>query len=181
MSAKSYCALIGRIGSTLREWRDGNGANVAITFALAMLPVVGSVGAAVDYSHANAIKASMQAAADSTALMLARNAASLTSSEIQQKGSEYFTTLFTRRETLNVTVNSTYTKTNGSQIIVLASADVKTDMMRVMGVSKMKVGVEARAKWGSNRMRVALALDTTGSMAEDGKMTALKSATKSLL
>jgi uncharacterized protein YegL len=36
-------------------------------------------------------------------------------------------------------------------------------------------------KWGNTKMRVALALDTTGSMNDDGKMAALKTATKSLL
>ena len=36
-------------------------------------------------------------------------------------------------------------------------------------------------KWGNTKLRVALALDTTGSMADDGKMDALKTATKSLL
>ena len=38
--------------------------NVTITFALAIVPMVGFVGAAVDYSHANSVKAAMQAAAD---------------------------------------------------------------------------------------------------------------------
>jgi uncharacterized protein YegL len=53
--------------------------------------------------------------------------------------------------------------------------------MNVMGISFMKVGVESQVKWGNVRLRVALALDVTGSMASDGKMTALKSAAKSLL
>jgi hypothetical protein len=39
----------------------------------------------------------------------------------------------------------------------------------------------ATAKWGNSRLRVALALDNTGSMASDGKMDALKAATNSLL
>ena len=36
-------------------------------------------------------------------------------------------------------------------------------------------------KWGNTRLRVALVLDNTGSMADDGKMAALKTATNSLL
>jgi hypothetical protein len=51
----------------------------------------------------------------------------------------------------------------------------------VTGFSKITVGGSSTAKWGSQRLRVALVLDNTGSMADDGKMTALKSATKSLL
>jgi hypothetical protein len=45
----------------------------------------------------------------------------------------------------------------------------------------MKVGVNSQAAWGNSKLRVALVLDTTGSMADDGKIAALKTATKSLL
>ena len=39
-----------------------------------MIPIIGFVGAAVDYSRANSAKAAMQAAIDSTALMLSKDA-----------------------------------------------------------------------------------------------------------
>ena len=45
----------------------------------------------------------------------------------------------------------------------------------------MTVTGSSTTTWGTTRLRVALVLDNTGSMAQDGKMTALKSATKSLL
>ena len=57
--------------------------NVAITFAMATLPIIGGVGAAVDYSHANSVKVALQAALDSTALMLSKEAATDTSSALQ--------------------------------------------------------------------------------------------------
>ena len=41
-------------------------------FALAIIPVIGFVGASVDYSRANTIKAGMQSALDATALAMAR-------------------------------------------------------------------------------------------------------------
>jgi hypothetical protein len=53
--------------------------------------------------------------------------------------------------------------------------------MNVFGFQKITVTNSSTSKWGSVRLRVALVLDNTGSMADDGKMTALKSATKSLL
>ena len=66
-----------KLTSALAAFRSARGGNVAITFAFATLPVIGTVGFAVDYSHANSVKAAMQAALDSTALMLSRDAASL--------------------------------------------------------------------------------------------------------
>ena len=75
-------ALFDRLCRTVGELRTANGANVTITFALATIPMVGFVGAAVDYSHANSVKAAMQSAADSTALMLSKTAASLSNAAL---------------------------------------------------------------------------------------------------
>jgi Flp pilus assembly protein TadG len=158
--------------------RDGN---VAITFALAALPIVGSVGFAVDYSHANSVKAAMQAALDSTALMLAKDAATVTSAQLQANATSYFNALFTRPEATNVTITATYTATDGSKVLVNGSANVPTAFLGIIGYNTIAVNGSSTTAWGSTRLRVALVLDTTGSMDSDGKMTALKSATKDLL
>ena len=64
-------AFIDCLGRMMRELRTAN--------APTLVSIVGGVGAAVDYSQANSIKAAMQAAADSTALMLAKNIGSAAS------------------------------------------------------------------------------------------------------
>ena len=165
----------------LRELRTANGANVTITFALATVPVVGFVGAAVDYSHANAVKASMQMAADSTALMLSKTAALLTISDIETKAGDYFKALITRTDTTGMSVTAAYSTTGGSKIVITASTTVKTSFMGLMGFSSLPVKVSSQVKWGNTKLRVALVLDVTGSMYEDGKIAALKTATKNLL
>jgi Flp pilus assembly protein TadG len=164
-----------------RNFASARRGNVAITFALATLPVIGAVGAAVDFSHANSVKAAMQAALDSTALMLSRDAATLSNADLQTKAMNYFKALFTRPEAKSITISATYTATSGSQVVVNGSAKVDTSLMAIAGYTQMTVNGSATSKWGSERLRVALALDNTGSMSDDGKMTALKSATKSLL
>ena len=165
----------------LGKFASANGGNVAITFALATLPLVGTVGFAVDYSHANSVKAAMQAALDSTALMLARDAATLSNNDLQTKAKNYFDAMFTRPEAQNVTITATYSTTGGSKVKVDGSALVPTGFLGVIGYQNITVNGSSTTAWGSSRLRVALALDNTGSMAWDGKMTALKSATKNLL
>ena len=177
----SIKAMIDRLCRTARELRAANGANVTVIFALATVPMVGFVGAAVDYSHANSVKAAMQAAADSTALMLSKTASTLNNTALQTKATDYFKALFNRPEATGLAVSATYTTDGGSKIIVAATSYVKADFMGLMGVPNMKVGVDSRVMWGNAKLRVALALDTTGSMSSDGKMDALKAATKSLL
>ena len=49
-------------------------ANVAVIFALASLPIVGAVGAAVDFSSGNRVRANLQAALDSAVLAAAIDA-----------------------------------------------------------------------------------------------------------
>ncbi|MBS0534145.1 MAG: pilus assembly protein [Proteobacteria bacterium] len=155
--------------------------NVAITFAFATLPVIGAAGAAVDYSHANNVKAALQAALDSTALMLARDAADLNSSDLNTRALNYFKAMFDRPEAKNVTVSATYTTTGGSKVLVNGSAAVPTTFVGIMGYNNITVSGSSTTAWGTTRLRVALVLDNTGSMADAGKMTALKSATKDLL
>lgn len=173
--------LFPRLMQSLRAFAKQRSGNVAITFALATLPVVGAVGAAVDYSHANSVKAAMQSALDSTALMLSKEASTDTSAQLQTNALKFFTALFTRPEAKSVTITASYTTSGGSAVVVNGSAQVPTNFMGIMGYQNITVQGSSTAKWGSTRLRVALVLDNTGSMADSGKITALKSATKSLL
>jgi len=165
----------------LRAFRSAKRGNVTITFALATLPIVGFVGAAVDYSHANSVRTALQAALDSTALMLSKEAATLSSSQLNTKAYNYFIAMFNRPEATNIVITPSYTTTNGSQVTVNGQANVPTNFMGVMGYNYLTVGGTSVVKWGNTKLRVSLVLDTTGSMAQDGKMTALKTATKNLL
>jgi Flp pilus assembly protein TadG len=155
--------------------------NVAVTFAFATLPVIGVVGAAIDFSHASTVKVDMQAALDSTALMLSKNAASLSNSDLQATAKNYFTSLFNRPEAKDVSVSTAYTLGSGSSLAISVSASVPTNIMGIIGVNSISINTSATAKWGSTRLRVALVLDNTGSMATNNKMTALKTATSNLL
>jgi Flp pilus assembly protein TadG len=164
-----------------RELRKASAGNVAITFALTLVPVAGCVGAAVDYSRANSAKVAMQAAADATALMLSKTAATVTSAQLQTSATNYFKALFNRSEVTGLTVTPTYTTAGGSKITVKATGSLKADFMALFGVTTMSVGAFSQVDWGNTRLRVALVLDNTGSMQDNGKIGALITATKGLL
>src|ERR1043165_2269450 len=177
-------ALVSRISSAraylARFCRDRN-ANVATIFALAIIPVVGLVGMAVDYSRGNSMKAAVQAALDATALAMARSASNLTPAQLQQQSSDMFFAQFNQPDAKNVVVTATYSTTNGSTLTSGANGTIDTTFCRVMGVSQLNVGSSSTIKWGNQRLRVALVLDTTGSMASAGKIDAMKTATKNLI
>src|ERR1700687_575580 len=72
-----------------RFWSDRRG-NIALIFGLAIVPVMGAIAAAVDYSVANASRTAMQAALDNTALMLSKQMP-LSQSALDTNGWQYFT------------------------------------------------------------------------------------------
>jgi len=154
---------------------------VAPMFALALLPVVGLTGAAIDYSRANSVRVGMQSAIDATALAMAKLAPTLTPSELQTKTNAYFQAMFNHPEAKNIVITPTYTTTGGSQLTIAVSGSMDTTFMNVMGFSSLSIGSTSTVKWGNTRLRVALALDNTGSMASAGKIEALKTATNNLL
>jgi Flp pilus assembly protein TadG len=167
--------------SLLRSYLQDRSASVVPMFALAIIPVVGLVGAAVDYSRANSIRAGVQGALDATALAMAKSAPTLTETELKTQAAAYFGALFSRPDARNVNVNAVYSTTNGSTLTITATGKMDTTFTRVMGYTEINIGSSATIKWGNQRLRVALALDTTGSMAGAGKIDALKTATKNLL
>jgi Flp pilus assembly protein TadG len=161
--------------------RDRHG-NVAITFAFALLPILGLVGAAIDYSHAISIRVALQGALDSTALKLSKQASSLTSKQLQSSAQNYFNGVFQRPEANSVSITATYTTIGGgSQVTVDGSAAMTTSFMQILGYNSLNVTGASTVKWGMSKLRVALVLDNTGSMAQSGKMPALQTASHQLL
>src|SRR5262245_55457279 len=82
----------------IRKLISDRRAGVMPLFALPLIPLLGFVGAAVDFSRANSVKAAMQAALDSTALMLSKDAARLDQDGLQTKAENYFFSMFQKAE-----------------------------------------------------------------------------------
>jgi Flp pilus assembly protein TadG len=178
------------IGSHIRfalaRFGRSNSGNIAVIFAIAAVPIISFVGAAMDYTRANRARSSMQAALDSTALMLSKDLAGglITPAQVDAKAATYFAGLYTNPDAKGTaTVNAAYTASSslGSTIVVNGFAVVTTDFMKVAGFPTLNINTSSTAAWGNVRMRVAMALDNTGSMASDGKMPAMQTAAKSLI
>ena len=174
-----------RTGSLLAAFGRSETGNIAVLFAIAAVPILSFVGAAIDYTRANNARSSMQAALDSTALMLAKDLkdGTITASQTNTKAQAYFTALYHNNDARAVTVSATYTASTsqGSTILVNGSGNVPTQFMKIAGFPQIGFDTSSTSVWGNTRMRIALALDVTGSMANDGKMTALKPAAKALI
>jgi Flp pilus assembly protein TadG len=163
-----------------RFWKDCHG-GVAPMLAIAAVPLFGAVGAAVDYSRANAARAAFQTALDSTALALSKSAATQNPGDLQSSTTNTFNALFNRPEVQNVEVAAQYSSSSGSKLVLNGTATIPTTFLHVLGFDQVAINASATSTWGNTRLRVALVLDNTGSMAQDNKMTALKNASQNLL
>jgi Flp pilus assembly protein TadG len=177
--------VLRRLRATARRFAGANDGNIAILFGIAVIPIISFVGAAVDYTRAVSARSSMQAALDSTALMLAKDLTegTINTSQISTKADLYFRALYTNAEARSVAITASYTQNsgNGSTILITGSGNIETGFMRVVGFPKMDFNTSSTSAWGNVRMRVAMALDVTGSMKNDGKMPAMQDAAKSLV
>jgi len=126
--------------------------NVAVIFALAIIPVLTMVGAAVDYSRATQLKSKIQAAADAASVgSIAKNstafiaAGNMTGDGTIPGGAADATNIFNGNVSglAGVTINSvtpTVTKSGSTLTSVISySADVPTSFMGVIGKTSLTV------------------------------------------
>jgi Flp pilus assembly protein TadG len=178
-------SITSRFRAAARRFIGAKDGNIAVIFAIAAVPLISFVGAAIDYTRANSARSSMQAALDSTALMLAKDLTNgvITTAQINAKAVTYFTALYTNTDAKSVTVNANYTPgTSGaSTISVSGSGAVTTDFLKVAGFPNLNFSTSSTSAWGNSRMRVAMVLDNTGSMADNGKMAAMQTAASAMI
>ncbi|MFZ2155818.1 MAG: pilus assembly protein [Bradyrhizobium sp.] len=178
-------SIANQVCGAARRFAAANQGNIAVIFAIALVPIISFIGAAIDYTRANAARSSMQAALDSTALMLSKDLSEglIDQSQINAKAQAYFAALYTNTDANSVSINAVYTASTsmGSTIQVNGSGAVTTQFMKVAGFPNLNFNTSSTSAWGNVRMRVAMALDNTGSMRDDGKMPALQQAAKALI
>lgn len=151
--------------------------------ALSLIPLMGFTGAAIDYARANATKVAMQAALDSTGLMLSRTANTMSNDALATSASSIFNAQFNRPEAQNVTITHQFSapQQGSFSLKLTSSATVPTRFATLIGTSELTVSATSEIIWGIKRLNLALALDNTGSMSSSGKMAALKTAAHNLL
>jgi hypothetical protein len=121
-----------------REFREREDGQVAVMFALALVPLMAAAGAAVDYSHGNQIRTSLQKALDSAVLAAAIDASpnwrtvALNSfnGNVNAKNSSVRTPTFTLEKDVY----------SGS-----VSALTETSFMGVVGISSLTVSASSAA------------------------------------
>ena len=167
---------------SVQFFRSDERGSVLPMFAICLAAIFAAVGAAVDYSRAATARTEMQAALDAASLMLAKEAAGLTSAQLSERANSYFLASFKSPQAKNIVVKPTYTNAAGvSKLRLDGAGSVDTSVFRLFGTMQMDFKASSEVVAGMRRLEIALALDNTGSMAEQGKLDALKLAVNNLI
>jgi len=170
----------------IRFWQDllrDRAGGVAPLLGICVIPLATAMGAAIDYSRAASVRTSMQMALDSTALMLSKEAQGLDGSALSSKASAYFGALFNRSEVSNVQITQEFSspQLGTFSLKITGMTTLPTIFWRVIGTDHVDISATGEVLWGIKKLNLALALDNTGSMAQNNKMTELKTAAHTLL
>lgn len=171
-----------RIASSFsRRFSHDRSGNVALAFGIALIPLIGLVGAAVDYSRASQARTHLQRAVDAAALASA-------SARIATPSERSTIAMRTVESTVGKSPAMIDLKTDckeaNAEITVTASAKIENTLIRLLGFERTTISALSQATIGagagqSSDVEIALVLDTTGSMRND--MVALRSSARRLV
>jgi Flp pilus assembly protein TadG len=122
-----------------RELKGNREGSVAATFALSLVPLVGLVGAAVDYSSANNARTNLQGALDAALLAGAKDgSANWTTAALNSFNANFNTKLASN-------VNPTFELTSTRAYMGRVTATVPSNFLGVLGVSGINISANGTA------------------------------------
>lgn len=172
------------IAAWLRGFCASRKGNVAVIFAVSLVPLMLAVGGGLDYARAAMVRAAMNEALDAAALALGASS-SLTQSQAETLAQQYFSANYKLGSDYGTPGKLTVSIAKNT-VTITASSEMPTTLMKVVGVDSWTVKTASTVVWGQTKIWVSLVLDNTGSMAQTdysgvSKMSALKTASKQLL
>jgi Mg-chelatase subunit ChlD len=177
----TMCGEISMMAFIKNFWKQESG-NVSMMFGFALLPILASVGAAVDYSRVSSAQSALVVASDAGALAGAiklgtaedrrTEARAVFEANLKQAG-------FTAPPNVNYVNLSNEGQNTGFRVEATGSVDMV--FASFIGTSNVAVRNVAEAKSGTETpLDIVFVLDTTASM-EGARMTALKSSVNGIL
>lgn len=145
--------LLARLGSQTRSFARRRDGSVAPLLAISLIPVLGTVAAAIDYSRASAVRTKLQAAMDSAMFAGIRDG----SENWQQIAQNMF---FANNKISNdVAINNPSFSADGNGTYSARANAVVTNMFGILGIKSITVSVRTDAAAGAPEASCLLLLD----------------------
>lgn len=170
--------------ATLKRFALSKRGNVAMIYALSLVPITVAAGAGLDLGRAMVVRARLAEALDAAGLAVGATSG-LTQAQMQTLAQQYFAANYTADSSFGIPATVSVT-TGTQQVTLTTSVDMPTTLMNVVGIKTVNVGYTSKVVWGQTKLWVSLVLDNTGSMTQTdstgtSKISALKTASDNLL
>jgi Flp pilus assembly protein TadG len=176
-----------------REFLRSKRGNVAMMFAIALMPLMIGAGAGLDFTRAMMVRQQMGSSLDAAALAIG-STTGLDSTTAQALAQKYFDANYTvdTAQYGIVTINPPVYDANG-KVTISATNNMPTVLMKLAGITTVPVSTSSTVVWGQTKLWVSLVLDNSGSMCQPDaqpcnntantatKIYQLKDATKAML
>lgn len=164
--------------ATIGEFRRNRQGNVAIIFAVALMPIMAAAGIGVDLSRAYLVKAHLTQALDAAGLAVAGSPGA-SEEYLETLAQDFFNANY---PTTAIGVPGELHLNLGDNVVTLsATATLPTSLLGIFGVDEMDVGSEIEVTRENKALEIVMVLDNTGSMGSSGKLDAMKEAATSLV
>lgn len=171
--------------------RDKSG-NIAVTAVIAMLPIMASVAAAVDWSAFSRQKGFVQQSLDAAALATAKELYSIgedNDDALKVYAQKFFEANVEPRVELSTLVFDFKINHGDTGVVppipttieLSAILDYQTAFAPVMGVDEIKAAISSQISVGNRSVEIALVMDNSGSMQSNSRLSIMKSTTKELV
>lgn len=163
-----FLRYVGNLTKAMRSAARNRRGTVAVTFAIACVPIMLAVGAAIDYSYASMVRTKLNALADAAALSAVNQASMSLSVKAAKKDAEKLFKAQSKdlKRTKKIDVKATITQTgNERKAVVTYTANVPTTFMGLAGIETVAIGGTSTAASATpTYIDFYLLLDNTPSM-----------------
>jgi Flp pilus assembly protein TadG len=177
-------SILDNLAERILRFTKNRRGNVAMIYALSLVPLTVAASAGLDYARAIVVRSSMSEALDAAALAVGA-ASGLSLSQKQTLAQQYFNANY-RESTSYGTPAPLTVSLSGQSLVLSTTASMPTTMLKLAGIDTMTVAASSSVVWGQLKLWVSLVLDNTNSMTETdatgtSKFSALKTAAHQLL
>jgi Flp pilus assembly protein TadG len=170
--------LFAMLSGLLRAFAADRRANLAMLYAIALVPVTLAACGAIDYARATLVRSNLTEALDAAGLAVGASG-NLSADDATALAQSYFNA--------NYTLDSDYgapaavsVAQNGQDFTLATSVPMPTVLLHFIGLDTLPINASVVITRNSKNIEVAMALDITGSMT-GSRLTDLKTAAKNLI
>lgn len=169
-----------QLRSFISCWRDDTRGNIAIIFALSIIPILSIVGVAIDTQMTMTQKNKIQSMIDNAVIYGARSMQGGKSRAEVTKDVNAYVAALLKQQSGNVSCTGVALEyVDGKQDInATIMCSQPTTLSNLFGQTKMDFRVRSGSTYGIGKLEVAFVFDVSGSMGSNGKMSDLKVAAR---